>query len=89
MGFRPNFFVPNEAKEGLAANSSANLDEIKNFERAISPELAKNIANISRTYPTLDKRLVVYSALSGIEPDDGVLLDLSQRQQKAMEKKGH
>ena len=87
MGFRPNFFVPNEAKEGLAANSSANLDEIKNFERAISPELAKNMANISRTYPTLDKRLVVYSALSGIEPDDGVLLDLSQRQQKAMEKK--
>tara|TARA_R100000781_G_scaffold115019_1_gene88520 strand:+ start:360 stop:6386 length:6027 start_codon:yes stop_codon:yes gene_type:complete len=87
MDFRPNFFVPNEAKEQLADVTTTNLNEIKSFERAITPELAQSMADITKTYPNLDKRLIVYSALSGLQADDELVLQLSQQQQKAMEKK--
>ena len=87
MDFRPNFYLPSQAKEGLAAKTSQNLQEIAAFERAITPDLAKTMTDITRTYPSLDKRLVVYGALSGLQADDDAMLQLAQTQEKAMEKK--
>tara|TARA_B100001939_G_scaffold69670_1_gene58108 strand:- start:4644 stop:10661 length:6018 start_codon:yes stop_codon:yes gene_type:complete len=87
MDFRPNFYLPSQAKEGLAAKTSQNLQEIAAFERAITPDLAKTMTDITRTYPSLDKRLVVYGALSGLQADDDAMLKLAQTQEKAMEKK--
>ena len=87
MDFRPNFYLPSQAKEGLAAKTSQNLQEIAAFERAITPDLAKTMTDITRTYPSLDKRLVVYGALSGLQADDNAMLQLAQTQEKAMEKK--
>ena len=87
MDFRPNFYLPSQAKEGLAAKTSQNLQEIAAFERDITPDLAKTMTDITRTYPSLDKRLVVYGALSGLQADDDAMLQLAQTQEKAMEKK--
>ena len=52
MDFRPNFYLPSQAKEGLAAKTSQNLQEIAAFERAITPDLAKTMTDITRTYPS-------------------------------------
>lgn len=87
MDYKSNFFVPSYFKQGLAENTSANLNEISQFERAISPDLALVMRDIAYTYPSLDKRLVAYLPLMGVKADDENLLKIAQVQQKAMEKK--
>ena len=87
MEYRPTFYLPSTFVDGLAEKTTQNKNEIAQFERSITPELAQNMVDISKTYPTLDKRLVVYTALSGVQSDDSMLLELAQKQEKAMEKK--
>jgi len=87
MDYRPTFYLPSTFVDGLAEKTTQNKNEIAQFERSITPELAQNMVDISKTYPTLDKRLVVYTALSGVQSDDSMLLELAQKQEKAMEKK--
>jgi hypothetical protein len=73
-------------KEAIAESNQANKNEINQFRRNISSDVAERIANISHSYPTLDKRIAVYGALSGLDADDDTTLRLAQRQQKALEK---
>ena len=86
MDYRLKFYSPSLVREFIAEENTANLNERLQFRRNISPDLAESIASISRTYPNLDKRAVVYGGLMGLQDDDNTLLELSQKQQKAMEK---
>jgi len=87
MDYKSNFFVPSYFKQGLAESTSKNLDEISQFERAISPELVEAMRDMAYTYPSLDRRLVAYLPLMGLKADDEDVLKIAQTQQKAMEKK--
>ena len=87
MDYKSTFFLPSYFKQGLAENTSANLNEISQFERAITPELALVMKDVAYTYPSLDKRLIAYLPLMGIKADDEDMLKIAQTQQRAMEKK--
>jgi len=87
MDYKSTFFVPSYFKLGLAENTSANLNEISQFERAISPELAQVMKDMAYTYPSMDKRLIAYLPLMGLKADDEDVLKIAQTQQRAMEKK--
>ena len=87
MGLRPNFFVPSDAKEGLAEKTSRNLSEVSQYERAITPDLAEAMRDMAYSYPSMDKRLVAYLPMMGLKADDEDTLKIAQTQQRAMEKK--
>ncbi len=85
MYYRTNFNLPLH-KESLASFNSLNNEQINSFRRSITPELAEKILSIAKAYPTLDKRLAVYTGLYGLEADDDLILRLAQKQQNALEK---
>ena len=87
MGRRANFYLPSHYKEAIAEKSTKNLNEIAEYKRAITPELAATMKDMAYTYPSLDKRLVAYLPLMGLQADDEDVLKIAQTQQRAMEKK--
>ena len=87
MDRRANFYLPSHYKESVAEQSTQNLNEIANYRRAITPDLAATMRDMAYTYPSMDKRLVAYLPLMGLQPDDEDVLKIAQVQQKAMEKK--
>ena len=87
MRLRPNFFVPSDAKEGLAEKTTRNLSEVSQYERAITPDLAEAMRDMAYSYPSMDKRLVAYLPMMGLKADDEDTLKIAQTQQRAMEKK--
>ena len=58
MDYRPTFYLPSTFVDGLAEKTTQNKNEIAQFERSITPELAQNMVDISKTYPTLEKDLL-------------------------------
>ena len=86
MDRRANFYLPSHYKESVAEQSTQNLNEIANYRRAITPDLAATMRDMAYTYPSMDKRLVAYLPLMGLQPDDEDVLKIAQVQQKAMEK---
>jgi len=87
MDFRPNFYMPSQVKEGLAEKTNKNIQEVSEFERAITPDLAQAMRDMAYTYPSMDKRLIAYLPLMGLKADDEDTLKIAQTQQRAMEKK--
>jgi len=87
MDRRANFYLPSHYKESVAEQSTQNLNEIANYRRAITPDLAATMRDMAYTYPSMDKRLVAYLPLMGLQPDNEEVLQIAQVQQKAMEKK--
>lgn len=80
------FFIPPGLEEFYSKQSTANRKEVELFTKQITPEVAEAAADISRTYPTLDKRLVAYLPQMGIDADDELLLDVNAKQFNAVEK---
>ena len=78
--YRQILFGPPELDNYLAKNTKANLQEIEFFRNTITPEVAESAANIARAYPSMDKKLVMYGALLGLEHDSDLALQLSERQ---------
>ena len=77
--YRQILFGPPELDSYLAKNTKANLKEINFFRNTITPEVAEQAANIARAYPNMDKKLVMYGALLGLEHDSDLALQLSER----------
>ena len=46
----------------------------------MTPEVAERAANISKAYPNLDPKLVMYGSLLGVEHDSNLALELASRQ---------
>ena len=83
---KPYFFIPPELEEYYSKQSTANRNEVELFKKQITPELAQQIADVSRAYPTLDKRLVSYLPQMGVDADDELLLDIAAKQFSSQEK---
>tara|TARA_R110002012_G_scaffold32100_1_gene95331 strand:+ start:5743 stop:11913 length:6171 start_codon:yes stop_codon:yes gene_type:complete len=83
---KPYFFIPPELEEYYSAQSTANKKEVDLFKKQITPELAQQVADVSRAYPTLDKRLVSYLPQMGVQADDELLLDIAAKQFSSQEK---
>ena len=83
---KPYFFIPPELEEYYSKQSTANRKEVELFQKQITPELAERTADISRAYPTIDKRLISYLPQMGIDADDEMLLDVAAKQFMAQEK---
>ena len=77
---KPYFFIPPEIEEYYSKQSVANRKEQELFAKQITPEQAKEIADISYAYPTLDKRLVTYLPQMGVNAADELLLDVAAKQ---------
>ena len=82
--YRQILFGPPELDTYLADNTQANLRELEFFRNTLTPEIAEQAANISRAYPNLDKKLVMYGALLGLEHDSDLALQLAQRQNEVL-----
>ena len=65
--YRQILFGPPELDSYLADNTKANLKEIEFFRNTMTPEVAQRAADISRAYPNMDKKLVMYGSMLGIE----------------------
>ena len=52
-----------------------------------SPDLSQNIANLSRSYPTIPKQILPYVALSGVTAEDQLALDLANRAAEVVAKR--
>ena len=87
MDRRATFFIPPHYRDGAAERITQNIEEIEQYKRAITPDLAAAMRDIAYTYPSLDKRLIAYLPLMGLQADDEDVLRIAQTQQKAMEKK--
>ena len=63
-------------------NAEETFNRVNSFNRGVketSPELAQNIANLSRSYPTIPKEILPYVALSGVTAEDEMALKLANR----------
>ena len=78
--YRQILFGPPELESYLADNTKANLNELDFFKNTVTPEIAQNAANISRAYPNMDAKLVMYGAMLGVEHDSDLALQLAERQ---------
>ena len=78
--YRQILFGPPELDSYLADNTKANLKEIEFFRNTMTPEVAQRAADISRAYPNMDKKLVMYGSMLGIESDSDLALQLAGRQ---------
>ena len=67
--YRQILFGPPELDSYLSDNTKANLKEIEFFRNTMTPEIAERAANISRAYPNMDKKLVMYGSLLVVEQD--------------------
>ena len=85
---KPYFFIPPGLEEYYSKQSTANKKEEALFTKQISgnPEVAERAADISRTYPTMDKRLIAYLPQMGLDADDELLLDVAAKQFSSQEK---
>ncbi len=55
--------------------------------RESNPDIAQNIANISKAYPTIPKEILPYVALSGVTAEDQLALDLANRSAEVIARK--
>ena len=78
--YRQILFGPPELESYLADNTKANLNELDCFKNTVTPEIAQNAANLSRAYPNMDAKLVMYGAMLGVEHDSDLALQLAERQ---------
>ena len=78
--YRQILFGPPELESYLADNTKANLNELNFFKNTVTPEIAQNAANISRAYPNMDAKLVMYGAMLGVQHDSDLALQLAERQ---------
>ena len=61
--YRQILFGPPELDSYIADNTKANLKELEFFRNTMTPEVAERAANISRAYPNMDKKLVMYGSM--------------------------
>ena len=78
--YRQILFGPPELDSYLSDNTKANLNEIEFFRNTMTPDVAQRAADISRAYPNMDKKLVMYGSMLGIEHDSDLALQLAGRQ---------
>ncbi len=78
--YRQILFGPPELDSYIADNTEANLKELEFFRNTMTPEVAERAANISKAYPNLDPKLVMYGSLLGVEHDSNLALELASRQ---------
>ena len=63
------------------------VNSYKQGSKETNAELQQRIADMGAAYPTLPKQMVVYSALSGLNPEDDLAMQLAQRNQEILAKK--
>ena len=85
--YRQILFGPPELDSYLSDNTKANLNEIEFFRNTMTPDVAQRAADISRAYPNMDKKLVMYGSMLGIEHDSDLALQLAGRQNNVEIKK--
>ena len=78
--YRQILFGPPELDSYIADNTQANLKELEFFRNTMTPEVAERAANLSKSYPNLDPKLVMYGSLLGVEHDSNLALELASRQ---------
>ena len=72
------------------AHAEDTLNRVNSYKQGTQEtnlELQQRIANMGNAYPTLPPQMVVYSALTGLNPEDDMALQLAQRNQEILAKK--
>ena len=78
--YRQILFGPPELDSYIADNTQANLKELEFFRNTMTPEVAERAAYLSKSYPILDPKLVMYGSVLGVEHDSNLALELAGRQ---------
>ena len=58
------------------------VNSYKQGSKETNAELQQRIADMGAAYPTLPKQMVVYSALSGLNPEDDLAIQLENKLRK-------
>jgi len=72
------------------AHAEDTLNRVNSYKQGTketNAELQQRISDMATAYPTLPKQMVVYSALTGLNPEDDLALQLAQRNQEILAKK--
>jgi len=77
--YRGMFESPPELEEYLGKQTTANLNEIEFFKNTITPDIAQNVADISKNFPNMNPKLAMYAGMFGVQPDSPLAFELAKR----------
>ena len=78
------------AAELALAHAEDTLNRVNSYKKGTTEtnaELQQRIVNMGQAYPTLPKQMVVYSALTGLNPEDDLALELAKRNSEVLANK--